>query len=99
MNRYERNNRLIEEISEALERSVPLKHHVEVLAALRRAQELLGRVAPYVRNRAMADEAKLAAKLLDGFFWDVDNHPSAYFDISNGFDPKEYLKQKGILKS
>lgn len=98
MNRYERNNHLIQQITETLEHSVPLKHHVEVLAALRRAQELLARVAPYVRNKAMADETKTAAALLDGFFWDVDNSTSAFYDISNGFDPKAYLKSRGVLK-
>lgn len=98
MNRYERNSRLIQELTETLEHSVPLKHHVEVLAALRRSQELLSRVAPYVRNKAMSEEARTASALLNGFFWDVDNHPSAFFDISNGFDPRAYLKAKGILK-
>jgi hypothetical protein len=98
MNRYERNNHLIQQITETLEQSVPLKHHVEVLAALRRSQELLARVAPYVRNKAMADEARTAAALLDGFFWDVDNCTSAFYDISNGFDPRSYLKAKGVLK-
>ena len=76
MNRYERHNKLIAEITEALEHSVPIKHHAEVLAALRRAQELLGRVAPYVKNTALSEEAKLTAHILDGFFWDVENHPS-----------------------
>ena len=92
------NEKLIEQITKALEGSVPIEQHANLLAALRRAQELLGRVAPYIKNKAMSDEARLTANILKDFFDDMDSSPRDFYDISNGFDPKVYLRGKGVLK-
>ena len=88
------NSRLIKEITDVLENSVEIDQHAEVLAALRRAQELLARVAPYIRNKAMADEARLTASLIEGFFWNVKNDPEDFYKLNQ----RRYLKSTGVIK-
>ena len=98
MKKYEQNSNLIKQITKALEGSVPIEQHANLLAALRRTQELLGRAAPYIRNKAISEEARLMANILQDFFDDMNSDPRGFYDISNGFDPKVYLRSKGVLK-
>jgi len=87
-----------DELTEALAVSVPKKDYERVLVALKRCQELLAVGAVYVTDADTALEMRTYAGALDGHFRDIENYPSAYFDISGGFDPTEYLKRKGVIK-
>ena len=93
---------LIKELEEALTNSVPARRHNDVLAALKRCQELLGRLATTLAdldvNQSHSDlmfEAKLYANVLTGFF---EGPGGEWFDLTKGYDPREYLAGKGVIK-
>jgi hypothetical protein len=96
---------LIAELEEALTNSVPARRYDDVLAALRRCQELIGRLASTIEDldvrHAHSDlmfEAKLYANVLDGFFDEKDRAIGQWMDIGNGYNPREYLADKGVIK-
>jgi hypothetical protein len=93
---------IIRDVTEALEGSVPRRDHIEVLNALKRCQEMIGSLANVIVkldkeqffNELML-EAKLYANILGGFF---DGPGRDFIDIKDNFDPREYLKDKGVIK-
>jgi hypothetical protein len=94
---------LIKQLEEALNNSVPARRHNDVLAALKRCQELIGRLATTIvdldREQKHGDlmfEAKLYANVLTGFF---EGPGGEWFDLSKGYDPRDYLATKGIIKA
>jgi hypothetical protein len=94
---------LIKQLEEALTNSVPARRHNDVLAALKRCQELIGRLATTIvdldREQKHGDlmfEAKLYANVLTGFF---EGPGGEWFDLSKGYDPRDYLATKGIIKA
>lgn len=96
------NTRLLMDLTDALNGSVPERRHNDVLAALKRCQELLGRLATTIADldvdHSHSDlmfEAKLYANVLTEFFGDVDRD---WFDLTKGYDPREYLVNKGVIK-
>ena len=95
--------RLIKELEEALNNSVPARRHNDVLAALKRCQELIGSLAATVadldkghRHGELMIEAKLYANVLAGFF---DDAKSDWYDLAKGYNPRDYLTDKGAIKS
>jgi hypothetical protein len=95
--------RLIKELEEALNNSVPARRHNDVLAALKRCQELIGNLAATVadldkshRHGELMIEAKLYANVLAGFF---DDAKSDWYDLAKGYNPRDYLTDKGAIKS
>jgi hypothetical protein len=97
---------LIQNITEALLGSVPQRRHEDVLGALKRCQELIGRLSAAVldldRRQAYGDlmiEAKLYANVLDGFFGEKEMSITQWMDISKGYNPYAHLTDKGILKA
>jgi len=95
--------RLIKELEEALNYSVPARRHNDVLAALKRCQELIGNLAATVadldkshRHGELMIEAKLYANVLAGFF---DDAKSDWYDLAKGYNPRDYLTDKGAIKS
>ena len=96
---------LIKELEEALTNSVPARRHNDVLAALKRCQELIGRLASTIEDldvrHAHSDlmfEAKLYANVLGGFFDEKDTALVKWTDVSKGYNPREYLADKGVIK-
>ena len=96
---------LIKELEEALTNSVPARRHNDVLAALKRCQELIGRLASTIEDldarHAYSDlmfEAKLYANVLGGFFDEKDMVLVKWMDIGKGYNPREYLADKGVIK-
>ena len=87
-----------DELADALAASVPKKDYERVLTALKRCQELLAVGAVYVTNANAALEMRTYASALSGYFEDMGNYPAAYFNISDGYDPAEYLKGKGVIQ-
>jgi len=94
---------LINQLEKALINSVPARRHNDVLAALKRCQELIGRLATTIvdldREQKHGDlmfEAKLYANVLTGFF---EGPGGEWFDLSKGYDPRDYLATKGIIKA
>jgi hypothetical protein len=95
--------RLIKELEEALNNSVPARRHNDVLAALKRCQELIGNLAATVadldkshRHGELMIEAKLYANVLSGFFDDAGRD---WLDLEKGYNPRDYLTSKGAIKS
>jgi hypothetical protein len=95
--------RLIKELEEALNNSVPARRYNDVLAALKRCQELIGNLAATVadldkghRHGELMIEAKLYANVLAGFF---DDAKSDWYDLAKGYNPRDYLTDKGAIKS
>lgn len=95
--------RLIKELEEALNNSVPARRHNDVLAALKRCQELIGNLAATVadldmghRHGELMIEAKLYANVLSGFFDDAGRD---WLDLEKGYNPRDYLTSKGVIKS
>ena len=96
------NTRLIMDLTDALNGSIPERRHNDVLAALKRCQELLGRLATTLAdldvNQSHSDlmfEAKLYANVLTGFF---EGPGGEWFDLTKGYNPREYLAGKGVIK-
>ena len=97
------NFQLIQNVTEALLDSVPNRRHEDVLAALKRCQEMIGKLASTVvdldTGREHGDlmlEAKLYANVLAGYFGDADGD---WFDLTKGYNPRDYLTDKGAIKS
>ena len=99
--------KIIEEVTEALTGSVPRKHYNEVLAALSRCREMIANLATVVaeidkeqKHGELMLEAKLYASIIGGFFEEAHREPfeTNWADIKNGFNPREYLKDKGVIK-
>lgn len=97
--------RIIREVTEALEGSVPRQHYVEALNALNRCREMIGGLAAVIvaidkeqKHGELMLEAKLYANILNGYF-EQEGARFGFRDISNGFDPREYLADKGVIKS
>ena len=95
--------RLIKELEEALNNSVPARRYNDVLAALKRCQELIGNLAATVddldknhRHGELMIEAKLYANVLAGFFDDAGRD---WLDLEKGYNPRDYLTSKGAIKS
>lgn len=100
-------HRLIEEVTEALTGSVPRKHYNEVLAALSRCREMIANLATVVaeidkeqKHGELMLEAKLYASIIGGLFSEAHRGPfeTNWADIKSGFNPREYLKDKGVIK-
>jgi len=94
---------LIKQLEEALTNSVPARRHNDVLAALKRCQELIGRLASTIadldedhNHSDLMFEAKLYANVLTGFF---EGPGGEWFDLSKGYDPRDYLATKGVIKA
>ncbi len=97
------NFQLIQNVTEALLDSVPNRRHEDVLAALKRCQEMIGKLASTVvdldtgrEHGELMLEAKLFANVLAGFFGDTDRD---WFDITKGYNPRDYLTNKGAIKT
>jgi hypothetical protein len=97
---------LIQDVTEALLGSVPKRRHEDVLGALKRCQELIGRLSAAVldldRRQMYGDlmiEAKLYANVLDGFFGEKEMSITQWMDIGNGYNPYAHLTDKGVLKA
>lgn len=95
--------RLILDLTEALRGSVTKRRHDDVLAALKRCQELIGNLSIVVldldtknQHGELMLEAKLYANVLAGFFNDVDRD---WLDLTKGYNPRDYLTTKGAIKS
>jgi hypothetical protein len=95
--------RLIYDLTDALRESVPARRHYAALAALKRCQELLGRLASSIadldedhNHSDLMFEAKLYANVLTGFF---EGPGGEWFDLSKGYDPRDYLANKGVIKT
>jgi len=96
---------LIKELEEALTNSVPARRHNDALAALKRCQELIGRLATTIEDldvrHAHSDlmfEAKLYANVLGGFFDEKEMSATQWMDVGKGYNPREYLADKGVIK-
>ena len=94
---------LIQNITEALLDSVPKRRHEDVLGALKRCQELIGNLSAAIldldKQRMHGElmiEAKLYANVLAGFF---DDAKSDWYDLAKGYNPRDYLTDKGAIKS
>ena len=97
---------LIQDVTEALLGSVPKRRHEDVLGALKRCQELIGKLSAAVldldKQRMHGDlmlEAKLYANVLDGFFGEKDMSITQWMDIGKGYNPYAHLTDKGVLKA
>lgn len=97
------NFQLIQNVTEALLDSVPNRRHEDVLAALKRCQEMIGKLASTVvdldtgrEHGELMLEAKLFANVLAGFF---DDAKSDWYDLAKGYNPRDYLTDKGAIKS
>ena len=97
--------RLINELTEALEGSVPRQHHTEVLTALNRCREMIGLLATVLaetdkeqKHGELMLEAKLYANILNGYF-ETAGRDFGFRDIKDSFNPREYLKDKGVISS
>ena len=95
--------RLIMDLTEALRESVPKRDHNDVLAALKRCQEMIGKLSTVVldldashQHGELMMEAKLYANVLTGFF---DGSTRDWFDLAKGYNPRDYLTDKGAIKS
>ena len=95
--------RLILDLTEALRGSVTKRRHDDVLAALKRCQELIGNLSIVVldldtknQHGELMLEAKLYANVLAGFFNDVDRD---WLDLTKGYNPRDYLTTKGVIKA
>jgi hypothetical protein len=87
----------------AYKTTVPKRKLDDALGALRRCQELLGSLAATIEDldvrHAHSDlmfEAKLYANVLCGFF---DDSTRDWYDLQKGYDPRDYLTDKGAIKS
>ena len=95
--------RLEDALDIAYKTTVPKRKLDDALGALRRCQELLGRLAATIEDldvrHAHSDlmfEAKLYANVLAGFF---DDAKSDWYDLAKGYNPRDYLTDKGAIKS
>ena len=95
--------KLILNITDALANSVPKRNYNDVLTALKRCQEMIGKLSSIVvdldhdqRHGEIMLEAKLYANVLGGFFDDMNLD---FFDLRKGYDPRQYLKDKGVILS
>jgi hypothetical protein len=93
-----KHNYIINQITEALESTVPTRHYVAAIQALKRCQELLSEGSVHVTNADAQKDMRTYAGLLDAFFDDVNDHGGTYFDITNGYDPTAHLTKLGIIK-
>ena len=97
------NTRLIMDLTEVLNGSVPERRHNDVLAALKRCQEMIGKLSTVVldldvshQHGELMMEAKLYANVLSGFF---DDSTRNWFDLTKGYNPRDYLTDKGVIKT
>lgn len=60
--------RLITEVTNALRNSVPLNEHQQLLKALERCFELIGRSLPYIKSAGIRKEMAIYANILEGYF-------------------------------
>jgi hypothetical protein len=95
-------HKLILNITDALANSVPKRDYNDVLTALKRCQEMIGKLSSVLvdldadqKHGELMLEAKLYANVLGGFFDDMNLD---FFDLRKGYDPREYLKNKGVIK-
>lgn len=101
---YDSTTKLVHDLTEALEGSVPRKLHVEVMSALNRCREMIGTLAAVLvetdkeqKHGELMLEAKLYANVLNGYF-DQEGPRFGFHDITHGFNPREYLIDKGVIK-
>jgi hypothetical protein len=92
-----KHDHLIQEITSALENTVPTTQYVHVVKCLKRCQELLGQAAAHVEDVEFKTDLQIYAAALDYFFDDISNHPRAYVDITKGYDPVAHLQKLGIV--
>ena len=92
-----KHDHLIQEITSALENTVPTTKYVHVVKCLKRCQELLGQAAAHVEDVEFKTDLQIYAASLNFFFDDLGNHPKAYVDITNGYDPVAHLQKLGIV--
>jgi hypothetical protein len=100
--------RIIREITEALEGfqdTVSQRQYNDVLGALRRSQEMIGKLSAAVleldkdhRHGELMIESKLYANVLAGFFDEKNMSMEQWFDLGKGYNPYEHLTDKGVLK-
>jgi hypothetical protein len=101
--RAQKADRLINELTEYLSGSVPIQDYVDVLNALRRCKDFMENsiitIEEYVsRDCELAQEGRLYLSILNGFFDEVATYPSTFVHVGEDFDPREYLKSKGVIK-
>tara|TARA_R110000822_G_scaffold143954_7_gene282503 strand:+ start:3158 stop:3820 length:663 start_codon:yes stop_codon:yes gene_type:complete len=96
---------LIKELEEALTNSVPSRYYSDAITALKRCQEIIGRLAATIEDldvrHAHSDlmfEAKLYANVLGGLFNEKDTALVKWTDVGKGYNPREYLADKGVIK-
>jgi len=96
---------LIKELEEALTNSVPSRYYSDAITALKRCQEIIGRLAAtiedldvYHEHSDLMFEAKLYANILGGLFNEKDTALVKWTDVSKGYNPREYLADKGVIK-
>lgn len=96
--------RLILDLTEALNGSVPERNHNDALAALRRCQEMIANLANTVCSldasgsyKELVSEASLYANILSGSLGESGIHADGWVDITKGYDPYKHLADKGVI--
>jgi hypothetical protein len=96
--------RLILDLTEALNRSVPERNHNDALAALRRCQEMIANLANTVCSldasgsyKELVSEASLYANILSGVLGESGIRADGWVDITKGYDPYKHLADKGVI--
>jgi hypothetical protein len=93
-----KHSHIINQITEALENTVPTRDYVAVMQALRRCQELLSEYSVHVTTEGIQKDMRTYADSLNLFFEDVDKYRGIYFDVTNGYDPAAHLVKLGVIK-
>jgi hypothetical protein len=96
--------RLIMDLTEALNGTVPERNHNDALAALRRCQEMIANLANTVCSldasgsyKELVSEASLYANILSGALGESGIRADGWVDITKGYDPYKHLADKGII--
>jgi hypothetical protein len=96
--------RLIMDLTEALNGSVPERKHNDALAALRRSQEMIANLANTVCSldasgsyKELVSEASLYANILSGVLGESGIRADGWVDITKGYDPYRHLADKGVI--
>ena len=96
--------RLIMDLTEALNGSVPERKHNDALAALRRSQEMIANLANTVCSldasgsyKELVSEASLYANILSGVLGESGIRADGWVDITKGYDPHRHLANKGVI--
>jgi hypothetical protein len=96
------NYKLIMELTEALENTVPKKDYSQLIVMLCRVTDALETTLPHIRNKMIAKDAQLICSLVSGFLNQQNPNNEFYNIYLDGFGekrtfiPAEYLRSKGV---